>query len=130
MGMLRIAVLLAAAALAACSEGVPDIDVVDSYDMGTVVKGEFAVADLTVRNLGDGPLTVVGVSTSCGCTTATLTPMVVPAGGEGRLHIEYDSTAHETDLGRIDRSIFISSDDPDEDDVQIRFTVFVQAGAA
>lgn len=128
MGMLRIALLLTAVALAGCGEGKPDIDVVDSYDMGTVVKGEIAVADLAVRNHGDGPLTVVGVSTSCGCTKATLTPMIIPAGGEGRLHIEYDSTAHESDRGRIDRSIFISSDDPDEDDVQIRFTVFVQAG--
>ena len=129
MGMFRIAVLLTALALAGCGEGAPDIDVVDSYDMGTVVKGELAVADLAVRNRGDGPLTVVGVSTSCGCTTATLTPMIIPAGGEGRLRIEYDSTAHESDRGRIDRSIFISSDDPDEDDVQIRFTVFVQIGA-
>ena len=130
MGMFRIAFLLTALALAGCGEGTPDIDVIDSYDMGTVVKGELAVADLAVRNRGDGSLTVVGVSTSCGCTSATLTPMVIPAGGEGRLHIEYDSTAHESDLGRIDRSIFISSDDPDEDDVQIRFTVFVQTGAA
>ena len=129
MGMLRVAILLTVVALAGCSEGAPDIDVVDSYDMGTVVKGELAVADLAVRNRGDGPLTVVGVSTSCGCTKATLTPMIIPAGGEGRLHIEYDSTAHESDLGRIDRSIFISSDDPDEDDVQIRFTVFVRASA-
>jgi hypothetical protein len=129
MGMLRIAFLLTVVALAGCSEGTPDIDVVDSYDMGTIVKGELAIADLAVRNRGDGPLTVVGVSTSCGCTRATLTPLVIPAGGEGRLHIEYDSTAHESDLGRIDRSIFISSDDPDEEDVQIRFTVFVQASA-
>ena len=129
MGMLRVAILLTVVALAGCSEGAPDIDVVDSYDMGTVVKGELAVADLAVRNRGDGALTVVGVSTSCGCTKATLTPMIIPAGGEGRLHIEYDSTAHESDLGRIDRSIFISSDDPDEDDVQIRFTVFVRASA-
>jgi hypothetical protein len=56
-------------------------------------------------------------------------PMVIPADGAGRLHIEYDSTAHESDIGRIDRSIFISSNDPDEDDVQIRFTIFVQASA-
>jgi len=128
MRLLRSVVLLVALALAACSEGAPDIDVVDSYDMGTVVKGERAVADLAVYNLGDGPLTVLGVATSCGCTTATLSPMVIPPGGEGRLHIEYDSAAHETDLGRIDRSVFVSSDDPDEDDLQIRFTVFVQAG--
>jgi len=130
MGIFRVAFLLSVGVLAGCGEGAPDIDVVDSYDMGTIVKGELAVADLAVRNRGDGPLTVAGVSTSCGCTKATLAPMIIPAGGEGRLHIEYDSTAHESDLGRIDRSIFISSDDPDEDDVQIRFTVFVQTGAA
>ena len=130
MKMLRIVLLLAAVALAGCSENAPDIDVVDSYDMGTVVKGELAAADLAVRNRGNGPLTVVAVSTSCGCTTATLTPMLIPAGGEGRLRIEYDSAAHESDLGRIDRSVFISSNDPDENDVQIRFTVFVLAGAA
>ncbi len=129
-GVLRSALLLAAFALAACSEGVGDIDVADSHDMGTVVKGARAVAELPVRNLGDGPLTVLGVSTSCGCTKATLTPMVIPAGDEGRLRIEYDSAAHETDLGRIDRSVFISSDDPDENDVQIRFTVFVQGDPA
>jgi hypothetical protein len=129
MGILRIAFLLTAGALVGCGEGAPDIDVVDSYDMGTIVKGELAIADLAVQNRGDGPLTVVGVSTSCGCTTATLMPMVIPADGAGRLHIEYDSTAHESDIGRIDRSIFISSNDPDEDDVQIRFTIFVQASA-
>ena len=130
MKMLRIVLLLAAVALAGCSENAPDIDVVDSYDMGTVVKGELAAADLAVRNRGNGPLTVVAVSTSCGCTTATLTPLLIPAGGEGWLRIEYDSAAHESDLGRIDRSVFISSNDPDENDVQIRFTVFVLAGAA
>jgi hypothetical protein len=47
--------------------------------------------------------------------------------GEARLRVEYDSAAHENDLGRIERSVFISSDDPDEDDVQIRFTVLVEA---
>ena len=130
MKMLRIVLLLAAVALAGCSENAPDIDVVDSYDMGTVVKGELAAADLAVRNRGKGPLAVVAVSTSCGCTTATLTPLLIPAGGEGWLRIEYDSAAHESDLGRIDRSVFISSNDPDENDVQIRFTVFVLAGAA
>ncbi len=130
MAMLRAAALLAVLALAACSEGPGDIDVAGSHDMGTVVKGALAVAEMPVRNLGEGPLTVLGVSTSCGCTKATLTPMIIPSGGEGRLRIEYDSAAHETDLGRIDRSVFISSDDPDEDDVQIRFTVFVTPGPA
>jgi hypothetical protein len=124
--MRTFVLILAAGLLAACSWGAPDIDVVASYDAGSVVKGSSAVADLAVRNLGDRPLTVAGVSTSCGCTKATLAPMVIPAGGEAKLHVEYDSAAHEEDMGFIERFIFISSDDPDENDARISFTVTVK----
>ena len=122
-------VILAASLLAACSWGAPDIDVATGHDMGVVVKGEPAVAELAVRNLGDRPLTVKSVSTSCGCTKATLTPMIIPPGGEAGLRVEYDSGAHEQDIGLIERFVFISSDDPDEDDVRIRFTVTVEAAS-
>ena len=122
-------VILAAGLLAACTWGAPDIDVATAYDMGTVVKGDSAVAELAVRNLGDRPLSVKTVSTSCGCTKATLTPMIVPPGGEASLRVEYDSGAHDEDLGLIERFVFISSDDPDEDDVQIKVTVMVEAAS-
>lgn len=128
--MRRAVLLVAVWLVAACTPGTPDIDVAASHDLGTVVKGERAVADIPVRNLGTGPLTVAAVATSCGCTTATLSPMTIAPGAEGRLHVEYNSNAHAEDMGRIERSIFISSDDPDEDDVQIRFTVLVKARAA
>jgi hypothetical protein len=124
--MRTIILILAAGLLAACSRGAPDIDVVAAYDAGSVVKGSAAVADLAVRNLGDRPLAIAGVSTSCGCTKATMTAMVIPAGGEASLHVEYDSGAHQEDLGVIERFIFISSDDPDENDVRITFTVTVE----
>ena len=119
------AILAAVLALQACGAGLPDIDVATSLDLGTVVKGGEAVADVPVHNVGDGPLTVLAVSTSCGCTRATLTPSKIPAGGTGTLHIVYDSGAHEADRGLIERFVFVSSDDPDEDDVQIRFEVRV-----
>ena len=125
--MRAVIVILAAGLLAACTWGAPDIDVATAYDMGTVVKGDPAVAVLAVRNLGDRPLSVKTVSTSCGCTKATLTPMIVPPGGEADLRVEYDSGAHDEDLGLIERFVFISSDDPDEDDVRIKFTVMVEA---
>ena len=124
----RLLTILAAGwLLAACSPSAPDIDVVSEFDLGSVDKGQLAAADLAVRNVGDGPLTVQSVSTSCGCTKATLSPMTVPAGGEARLHVEYDSGAHEEDLGMIERTIFIASNDPDEEDIQIQFTVIVDA---
>lgn len=121
-----IPILLAGMLLAACSPSVPDIDVAGELDMGTVRKGDMAVADLKVRNLGTGPLTVFAVNTSCGCTKATLSPMTIPAGGEAQLHVEYNSGLHESDMGRMNRLVFISSDDPDEGDVRIRVTVLVE----
>ncbi len=120
-------VLVAGWLLAACSPSVPDIDVATDLDMGTVTKGDMAVADMAVRNQGSGPLTVFAINTSCGCTKATLTPMIIPADGEAKLHVEYDSGLHELDFGQISRYVFIYSDDPDEEDVQIKFTVFVEA---
>lgn len=128
--MRKMVLILATLLLAACSESAPDIDAVGSYDMGTVVKGSLVAVNLPVRNLGDGPLTVAAVTTSCSCTTAALTPMTIPPGGVARLRVEYDSAAHEEDLGRIERFVFISSDDPDEDDVQIKFSVLVEANAS
>lgn len=112
--------------LAGCAARVADIDVAASYDLGRVSKGNRAIADLPLRNLGDAPLKVEAISTSCGCTTATLSSMTVPPGGQAMLHVEYDSNAHESDKGALERYVFISSDDPDESDMQLKFSVFVE----
>jgi len=122
-----IVALVAGWLVAACTPAAPDIDVVAVHDLGVVVKGDPAVADIPVRNLGSGPLVVYAVSTSCGCTTATLSSMTIPPAGEARLRVEYDSGLHDADLGLMERFVFISSNDPDEDDVQIKLTVFVKA---
>lgn len=118
--------LVTGSLLAACTSPAPDIDVPSAFDWGSVVKGERARADIPVRNLGDRPLTVEAVSTSCGCTTAKLSSMTIPPGGEARLQVEYDSGIHEADLGLMERFVFIASDDPDEEDVRIKFTVVVK----
>ncbi len=124
--LLVVAVVL----LAACSGGTPDIEVATEVDLGTVAKGELAAATIPVSNRGDGPLTITGVSTSCGCTKATISSMTIPAGGSETLKIVYDSNAHETDSGTIERYVFVSSDDPDEDDVQIKFRVVVKTAGS
>lgn len=105
---------------------VPDIDVVNTHDFGIVDKGKVAVVNLPVRNLGNAPLKVEGISTSCGCTTAKLSSMVIPPGGEANLRIEYDSNAHESDKGALERYVFIASNDPKDSDLQIKFSVVVR----
>lgn len=111
--------------LSACVFDAPDIDVVERHDMGSIRKGQVASAALVVRNTGKAPLAIQSVSTSCGCTTATLSPTTIQAGGEGVLRIAYDSNAHAEDAGAIKRYVFVASDDPDENEVRIEITVNV-----
>ncbi|HEY9849121.1 MAG TPA: DUF1573 domain-containing protein [Leptolyngbyaceae cyanobacterium] len=104
----------------------PDIDVVSNYNLGTVVKGKVAVANLPLRNTGNAPLKVEAISTSCGCTSAKLSSMTISPGGQANLHIEYDSNAHESDRGTLERYVFISSNDPKDKDLQIKLSVLVE----
>ncbi len=107
--------------LAACGFAQPAIAVdATNFDFGEVVNGEIATHDFVVRNEGNAPLTVESVITTCGCTTATLEPMTVPAGESGVLHIAFDSGAHGPDLtGEIVRQVFITSNDPDQPEVVV-----------
>jgi len=111
--------LLPALLLAGCAAGRPQIVLeTEKLALGDVVNGEIIVRDVTVYNRGAADLTVAAVSTSCGCTSATLEPMTIPAGGSGVLHIEFDSGAHGPALtGELLRQVFIASDDPERPEV-------------
>lgn len=118
---------LLASLLAACGNKHPQITVetVDT-DWGHVVNGNILSRDLTVRNEGQTDLVIDSVTTSCSCTQATITPMTLAPGESGVLHIEFDSGAHGPELtGQLMRQVFVTSNDPQQPEAQIEFTVFV-----
>ncbi len=123
---LLIGLLILSLLLVACG-GKPQIQVeMTSFDFGDVVNGEIVSRDITVRNVGTADLVVETVSTTCGCTTATLEPMTIPPGGTATLHIEYDSGAHGPELtGPVTRQIFIQSNDPNTPEALVEFTANV-----
>lgn len=113
-------VLLASFALVACGPaGQPDIDLAQaSMDLGEVQNGEVREFSVQVRNAGDAPLKIEAVTTSCGCTTAEVTPETIEPGATGLLRVTYDSGAHGPEFnGPVERQIFIDSNDPDEREV-------------
>ncbi len=120
---------LAAVLLAACGGGTPDIDLAQSQtDLGVVTNGEIPTIEIPVRNLGNGDLIIEAVTTSCGCTSASIMPEVIPPGGTGTLAIRYDSGAHGPDeVGPVMRQIFIASNDPDKPEVEFRLLAEVIA---
>lgn len=113
----------------ACGFAQPRIAVdATNFDFGEVVNGEIATHDFVVRNEGNAPLAVESVITTCGCTTATLEPMTIPAGESGILHVAFDSGAHGPDLtGEIIRQVFITTNDPDQPEVAVEIIANVMA---
>jgi hypothetical protein len=119
-----ILILVITTLLGACVSYQPSIILEeDHFNFGDVINGEIVTYELIVSNQGNSPLEVESVSTSCGCTTATLEPMTIQPGEKGTLHIEFDSGAHGPELtGELVRQIFIVSNDPNMPEAKIEFT--------
>ena len=119
-----ITFILAGLFLAACAGGQPQINLeTTNFDFGNVVNGEVLSREIVVSNEGNEPVIAQSVSTTCGCTTATLEPMTIPAGGSANLLITFDSGAHGPELtGQVTRQIFITSNDPVQPEAMVEFT--------
>jgi len=103
-----------------------------SLNLGDVVNGEIVARELEVTNAGQADLIIDAVTSSCGCTRASLEPMTIPPGGHGTLHIEFDSGAHGPDqTGELIRQVFIASNDPEQPEaiVELIANVLPPAGA-
>lgn len=100
--------------LTACNASQPQLVLAATQlELGDVANGIVVERDVVVQNTGDEALVVEGVATSCGCTQATVEPMSIPPGGQGVLHITFDSGAHGPELrGELVRQVFITTNDP------------------
>jgi len=122
--------LLMGVLLSACS-GQPQIVVSETaIQLGDVVNGEIIERDLRVENAGEAALTIDAVTTSCGCTQASVEPTTIPPGGSGTLHIEFDSGAHGPDLtGQLIRQVFVSSNDPQQPELMVELAANILSPA-
>jgi len=88
-----------------------------SYDFGAVsVKAE---TTFLMRNTGDAPLEILGLSTSCGCTAAWADQQVIMPGAQTTLHVSFDPTVHEDIQGQVFRQVYVRSNDPDQPEATI-----------
>jgi hypothetical protein len=95
------------------------------FDFGKVPNTQPVSKVFRVRNVGQGPLQITGVSTSCGCTTAETASSRLAPGQATDLTVTYDPLAHDGALGEFLRVVYVRSDDPEMPEASLTIRVAV-----
>jgi len=113
--------LIAVVALGATLVAAPKIAVDNAvYDFGNVPEGVFVTHKFILSNVGDEPLTITSVRTSCGCTTITTLSQTTIVPGES---VELEASLDTVNFhGTINKSIYVESNDPDTARLTLRMT--------
>jgi rhodanese-related sulfurtransferase len=80
-----------------------------SYNFGTVLEGTVVTHTFVLTNSGNSALSITGVHTSCGCTTAALTKSTLAPGESVGLTVHFN-TAHYQ--GQVQKTVYVQSNDP------------------
>lgn len=99
----------------------------EKQELGTVIYGEVAVTSFTLTNYTPLPLKITRVSSSCGCTKATVENEELGAYESTVVNVSFDPAVHkdDTDLGELTRTIYIETDNPNYSDLETTITANV-----
>lgn len=129
MKPIRMIALLCLLLLAACgganaAAAPPALSLeMTTLTLGDVPNGQIVERDVTVTNTGGAPLVVESLTTSCGCTTATLDSLTIAPNATAMLHIAFDSGAHGPDLrGELMRQVILVTNDPARPETIVELT--------
>lgn len=81
------------------------------HDFGKMYEGKIKDYYFKFKNAGKEVLEIKEVKTTCGCTAALVSEKSLKPGEEGTIRVEFDSANR---IGRVNRSIIVQSNDPDE----------------
>lgn len=96
----------------------------EKYDFGTIPrKGGIVSTEFTIKNSGTENLITSSISTSCGCTSAEIKDEDVLPGEETTLTVFFDPDYHEEPQGKFTRTVFIESNDPDKEEIEVKILV-------
>ncbi len=95
--------------------------------LGTVVYGDVAKTTFTLTNYTPLPTKITRVSTSCGCTKASVEEEVLGAYESTTVNVTFDPAVHkdDTDLGNLSRTIYIETDNPNYPELESIITATV-----
>ncbi|NQV12053.1 DUF1573 domain-containing protein [Candidatus Uhrbacteria bacterium] len=83
----------------------------DEFDFGTVKQsGGIITHDFEFTYTGADTVTVTGIPTSCGCTSATINTPTLTTGSKGIVTVAFDPNLHAEPLGRFYKTVTLLTD--------------------
>lgn len=95
----------------------------NTVDYGNVNKGSNGKRIIKIQNVGDKPLIISNINTSCGCTVPQWTTEPIAPGKKGEITVTYNTS----NIGRFSRTITISSNDEKKPNLPVRIEGVVLA---
>ena len=84
----------------------------ESYNFGELIQGDKGAHIFKFRNIGNAPLILNNVLSTCGCTAPEWSKEPIPADSTGIIKVVFDSTAK---IGRQNKVITIRSNSKNGD---------------
>ena len=88
--------------------GITDFSSIVFSDEGEILKGSNGVRTFTFQNIGDVPIEIQGVKSSCGCTVPKKPNAPIPPGGKGEIQVKYDTNR----IGVFRKTITVNTNAP------------------
>lgn len=99
------------------------------YDFGLITQyGGTVEETFIVENSGTETLIIGDLTTSCSCTSATVTSTSIDPGKSAELTVVFDPDFHEEPLDVFKRTIFIPTNDPTTPEAEISIQVDIDEG--
>jgi hypothetical protein len=91
----------------------------DEFDFGLIGATEVISHDFYLQNMGSAPLVISRAYTTCACTTATFSTIVIPPGKAAKVTLTLDAGYHDVRGQRIERGVIIENNDPNMPELEI-----------
>ncbi len=86
----------------------------------------------SVENIGESPLEIYRVSTSCGCTKASIDTKMIEPGETAKVIVNFEPALHRSfkkgEVVKMERTVYIRSNDPETPEKAVSVTATIVEG--
>lgn len=93
-----------------------------AWNFGKAKEGKILTHIFKFTNIGDTPLVIGTVRTSCGCAAALVSKKEIAPGNEGEIKVTFNTRGYS---GQLSKYIYVDSNDPDQPRKELTVSVSI-----